>query len=61
MESPYIIKKRVVVDMLYDPKYGDDRVCICGHSYYRHFDSYEDMLAVGCKYCECYEFVEAKE
>ena len=37
----------------YDHTFGDDRVCSCGHTYYRHFDTYDDMRAVGCKYCEC--------
>lgn len=46
----------------YDPKYGDDRMCKCGHRYYRHFDTYDRMSAVGCKYCpydECEVFTEA--
>jgi hypothetical protein len=30
--------------------------CKCGHQYHRHFDGYEDMASVGCKYCECYTF-----
>lgn len=37
--------------MGYDPKFGDDRLCLCGHSYYRHFDSYDNHRPVGCKYC----------
>jgi hypothetical protein len=37
----------------YDAGFGDDRLCACGHPYYRHFDSYDDMHPVGCKYCEC--------
>lgn len=45
----------------YNPEYGDDRMCVCGHAYYRHFDSYENMEPVGCKYCNCYEFVEKVE
>lgn len=40
--------------MGYDPKFGDDRLCLCGHSYYRHFDTYEEMMPVGCKYCHFY-------
>jgi hypothetical protein len=40
----------------YDPTFGDEHVCTCGHTYYRHFDTYEDMRPVGCKYCSCYEF-----
>lgn len=45
--------------LVYDPEYGDDKECLCGHAYYRHFDSYEDMSPVGCKYCRCYTFVLA--
>jgi hypothetical protein len=41
----------VASPMGYDPAFGDDRLCECGHSYYRHFDTYEDMAPVGCKYC----------
>ena len=37
--------------ILYDPTYGDDIECLCGHPYYRHFDTYEEMSPVGCKYC----------
>jgi hypothetical protein len=35
----------------YDPQVGNDTKCLCGHSYYRHFDPYEGMAPVGCKYC----------
>ena len=42
----------------YDPEFGDDRICDCGHAYYRHFDTYENMAPVGCKYCHCCEFRE---
>ena len=40
----------------YDPNYGDANKCICGHSYYRHFDSYDNMRPIGCKYCGCSRF-----
>lgn len=59
-EKPYIEEVVVTKVRKYNPKYGDKRMCECGHPYYRHFDSYEDMEAVGCKYCGCYTFVEAK-
>lgn len=39
---------------VYDPQYGDDRLCTCGHPYARHFDSYDDNASVGCKYCPAY-------
>ena len=42
----------------YNPDYGDDRICVCGHSYARHFDSYDNMEPVGCKHCGCQAFQE---
>lgn len=45
--------------MVYDPEYGDDKKCLCGHDYYRHFDTHEDMYPIGCKYCRCNTFVLA--
>lgn len=41
----------------YDENKDPNEVCECGHVYYRHFDTYEDMRPVGCKYCRCDEFV----
>ena len=58
-EEPYIIKTEIVESHEYNPAYGDDRECKCGHVYYRHFDSYDHMRAVGCKYCQCWTFEEA--
>lgn len=60
-ENPYIRKIVTTEELLYNPNYGDDRICKCGHPYYRHFDTYEDMKAVGCKYCECYKFIEEEK
>jgi hypothetical protein len=40
----------------YNRNYGDTRVCKCGHKYYRHFDTHDDMADVGCKYCDCGTF-----
>lgn len=57
-ENPYIERKIVVTKRFYNPDYGDGRECECGHAYYRHFDTYEDMDPIGCKYCGCYTFVE---
>jgi hypothetical protein len=42
----------------YDKNFGDDRECKCGHPYYRHFDTYDDMVPCGCKYCGCNDFKE---
>ena len=38
----------------YDKTFGDDKLCVCGHPYYRHFDTYDCMSPAGCKYCACY-------
>ncbi len=57
-EKPYLQKARVLVDRKYNPNYGDHRLCLCGHSYHRHFDSYDAMRDVGCKYCACTDFKE---
>lgn len=58
MKNPYLTKTVVTTERAYNPGYGDDRVCECGHVYYRHFDSYEEMEACGCKYCQCFTFKE---
>lgn len=36
----------------YDPHFGDNKICLCGHFYDRHFDSYDSMSPIGCKYCD---------
>ena len=57
-DLPYMITVETRIGRAFNPAYGDDRICECGHPYYRHFDTYEDMLPVGCKYCECGTFKE---
>jgi len=51
---------RPEIQQLYDSSYGDDKLCQCGHTYYRHFDWLDDMQATRCKYCPCEEFKEAE-
>lgn len=48
------------VDNRYNPKFDNDNspACTCGHSYERHFDPYENMAAIGCKYCRCHLYQE---
>lgn len=53
-EKPYV--EKTVTNLEYNPRYGDDRVCVCGHAYYRHFDTHDDMYNCGCKYCGCHDF-----
>ena len=45
-------------EVKYDENFGDDRECKCGHSYYRHFDPYEQMSPVWCKYCKKYTMAD---
>ena len=53
VEEPYLYEIEVNRTTHYNLAYGSDRICECGHPYYRHFDTYEDMYPIGCKYCEC--------
>ncbi len=55
-DGPYIVNYYVEVSKSYNKNFGDDKECECGHSYYRHFDTYENMEACGCKYCGCGHF-----
>lgn len=61
-ENPYIIrtKRRIIRTRHYNSNYGDEKLCKCGHPYYRHFDTYENMYPIGCKYCECLVFRPAE-
>lgn len=56
--EPYVWVEVTTQERRYNPEYGDDRLCECGHPYHRHFDSYDEMADVGCKYCHCTTFVE---
>ncbi len=55
-EPTYI--RRIVTTVTYEhnPKFDGDALCICNHPYHRHFDSYDNNLAIGCKYCQCSKF-----
>lgn len=44
---------------IWDENHDENDICLCGHWYYRHFDSYENMRPIGCKYCDCYIFKSA--
>ena len=57
-EKPYLIAEVTTEVQLYNPNYGDHRICKCTHQYHRHFDSYDDMDPCGCRYCPCDIFVE---
>ena len=37
----------------HNPMYWALELCTCGHPYERHFDGYDNMAVVGCKYCQC--------
>lgn len=55
------VKPLLIVNSSYNPEYTGVTQCLCGHEYYRHFDTYEDMEPVGCKYCECGTFTPAPD
>lgn len=59
-EIAYLYTHKVKNIASYNPDYNEDAKCECGHAYYRHFDTYEDMYPCGCKYCSCGEFVAKK-
>ena len=56
--DPYLTTIEVTKQYHYNPQYGDDRLCECGHTYERHFDTYDNMATSCCKYCGCQEFKE---
>lgn len=57
-EGPYIMTtiQRTVVARRWNPEYNETRICVCGHPYHRHFDTYDRMAPIGCKYCSCLIF-----
>lgn len=59
--KPYIETITIETTIKYNPNYGDDIECKCGHPYYRHFDTYDDNNPCGCKYCRCYVFESLSE
>jgi len=59
--KPYIQTITLETTSKYNPNYGKDIECKCGHPYYRHFDTYDDNNSCGCKYCPCYHFESLSE
>lgn len=55
-DQPYLIYRGTIEVKKFNPNFGNDRECSCGHTYYRHFDTHDNMEPVGCKYCKCMEF-----
>lgn len=53
-----VLEEAPPIELQYDSEYGDEKLCKCGHSYDRHFDSYDCMKNIGCKYCPCHTFTE---
>ena len=51
-----VLIEKASVPPAFDPNFGDQKLCVCGHPYFRHFDTYDDMYPVGCKYCPCQTF-----
>ena len=55
-KDTYFYGFRVTKFRKWNPKYNQEAECVCGDPYHRHFDSYEGLDPVGCKYCECFTF-----
>jgi len=60
--EPYITKSISRRVRLYNPHFGDEKLCKCGHEYGKHFDwmEDEDERGVDCKHCDCCDFVSEK-
>lgn len=57
-QPPYLYSIEIEQERKQNPDFDQDALCKCGHSYYRHFDSYEpENNCTSCKYCSCYTFV----
>ena len=44
IEQPYIEDINIRKVKRYNPNFGDNKNCKCGHSYYRHFDTYKELF-----------------
>lgn len=57
------LKERELNNMkhkIYDPEFGDHRMCKCGHVYYYHFNP-RTLKHYGCVFsynCDCEQFEE---
>lgn len=61
--GPYLVYevKRSLKAHGWNRDYNQEAVCKCGHAYYRHFDTWEEMYPCGCKYCDDCDIFELKE
>lgn len=57
LNQPYLTVVKLSVEKVWNPDYNETAICNCGHEYYRHFDSYDNNEACGCKYCRCDDFI----
>ena len=63
-EEPYLYATAESEARRWNPQFWADARCAnpdCQHPYYRHFDTYEDMAPIGCKYCPCSHFEEVAD
>lgn len=60
-DTSYVPAEEDAIAEQYDEQFGDNKLCLCGHPYYRHFDTYDNMSAIGCKYCTHYGEKHVKE
>lgn len=61
-QQPYIVEMHTTYTYHYNPRFGDERMCHCGHSYIQHFDAFEQYDELGCKQdCKCGHFRDIEE
>lgn len=58
-QEPFIEEPQTKIVRRYNPEYGDEELCECGHPYKTHFDS--TGLHIACYHCDCEGFVEDTE
>jgi len=52
IQKPYIETYRLTLQKEYDPNFGDQKVCQCGHNYDMHFPAFSKKIT-SCKFCNC--------
>lgn len=58
-KDAFLLELQTVQVLKYNPEYGDEEPCECGHPYKTHFDS--TGLHIPCYHCDCEGFVEDTE
>lgn len=55
-DKAYITQYYLGTKQVYNPEYGDNRTCVCGHKYIDHFSNERAGSVIGCRECSCSSF-----